>query len=296
MSSHFELRERVKNLFKQLIRLASINLPRDVYDYLVEAYEHENNPLARKQLETIIANVKLARESRIPICQDTGTPYFYLEVGDEFPLKSELRELALEAVREATREIPLRPNAVDPFTNVNSGDNTGRHTPYIDVELIRGDELKAHFVAKGGGSEYPSTLAMIPPAEGVKGVKKVVLEAVLRAGPMPCPPVVVGVGVAAGADVALRLAKKALLRPLGVRHEDQVVARLEEELLNLINELGIGPHGFGGRYTALDVKIEYGYRHPASMAVGVTFACWALRRASGVVNSKGEVKILSKHI
>lgn len=296
MDHQGELRERVKELMKRLILLASTRMPRDVVDFMRKALSEEDSPVARKQLETMLLNIELAKSASVAICQDTGTPYFYLEVGDGFPLKSEVVKLAVEAVREATREVPLRPNAVDPLKNRNTGDNTGRYIPWVDVELVPGDELKIHFMAKGGGSEYPTVLALVPPAEGLRGVKRVVLEAVLRAGPMPCPPVVVGVGLAAGADMALKLAKKSLLRPLGVRHEEPEIAKLEEELLGLVNKLGIGPHGFGGRCTALDVKVDYAHRHPASFAVGVTFSCWALRRASGLVRPDGKIEVTSEHV
>ena len=288
--------DKIKDFVVDLVKTAVTRIPYDVYVALKKAYEEEDNPITKKQLETILENIMIARDEDKPICQDTGTLYFDLEVGEEFPIKGMLRKVLVEAVRDATRKIPLRPNAVDPITNINSGDNVGRFIPWIDIEIVPTSTLKICLMAKGGGSEYPNVLAMIPPAKGLRGVKEVVLKAVVDAGPKPCPPVIIGVGIAAGSDIALKLAKKSLYRPIGQRHEIKEVADLEEELLHLINRLGIGAHGFGGKYTALDVKVDYAYRHPASFAVGVVFSCWATRRACGIIDEKGEARLLSKHL
>ncbi len=295
MSKDF-LADRIKAFVVDLMKSAITRIPYDVYTALKKAYEEEDNPVTKKQLETILENIMIAREEGKPICQDTGTPYFSIEIGEDFPIKSMLYNILADAVREATQKIPLRPNAVDPITNTNSGDNTGRFIPWIDAEIVPGSTLKICFMAKGGGSEYPNVLAMIPPAKGLKGVREVVLKAVIDAGPKPCPPVIIGVGIAAGSDIALKLAKKSLYRPVGQRHEIKEVADLEEDLLRLINRLGIGAHGFGGKYTALDVKIDYAHRHPASFAVGVVFSCWATRRACGIIDEKGEARLLSRHL
>jgi len=159
---------------------------------------------------------------------------------------------------------------------------------------VPGDSLEVTYVPKGGGSEAPSTLVMAPPIKGLEKLKETVLRAILEAGPKPCPPVVIGVGVAAGADIALTLAKMAaVLRPLGSRHPDPEIAKLEEELLHAVNQLEIGPHGFGGSTTALDLHIEYAHRHPATYAIAVVTSCWALRRASGVFYPDGRWEITS---
>ncbi len=288
-----DLESLVLRTAKNLIAAAVTRIPDDVVDALRKAMKRETNPLAKKQLEAILRNIDLAASTRGPVCQDTGMMIFFLEVGEDFPLKARLSDILVRAVREATQEVPLRPNAIDPVRNKNSGDNTGRYMPWIGWEIVPGDKLKIAFMAKGGGSEYPSTLVMIPPAEGLRGVKRVVLETIFKAGPKPCPPVVVGVGFAGASDAALKLAKKALLRPIGERHPEPEIAALEEELLERINKLGIGPHGFGGFTTALDVKVDYGYRHPASFAVGVTVACWAMRRSTAVVSADGSVEYLT---
>ena len=288
------LRERLREFLVELIRVATTQLPDDVVEGLRRAYEAEENPVAKKQLEAILRNVELASRLWRPICQDTGTPYFYVKLGEDFPIRAGLEEVFREAVREATRVVPLRPNAVDPFRERNTGDNTGRFIPWIEVEIVPGDRLEVTYVPKGGGSEAPSTLVMAPPIQGLRRLKEAVLRAIVEAGPKPCPPVIIGVGVGPGADVALSLAKKAaVLRPVGSRHPDPEIARLEEELLRAVNELGIGPHGFGGKVTALDLHIEYAHRHPATYAIGVVTSCWATRRASGYIDSKGRWEITS---
>ncbi len=289
-----QLRDKLKEFIVELIRVATTQLPSDVVEGLRKAYERETNPVAKKQLEAILKNIELASKLWRPICQDTGTPYFYVRLGEDFPIRAGLEEVFRDAVREATRTVPLRPNAVDPFREKNTGDNTGRYIPWIEIELVSGDRLEVTYVPKGGGSEAPSTLVMAPPIQGLRKLKETVLRAVVEAGPKPCPPVIIGVGVGPGADVALSLAKKAaVLRPVGSRHPDPEIARLEEELLEAVNSLGIGAHGFGGLVTALDLHIEYAHRHPATYAIGVVMSCWATRRASGYILPDGTWEITS---
>ncbi len=217
-------------------------------------------------------------------------------MGENFPLRLGAVRAAVEAVRKATKDGYLRPNAVDPFYKKNSGDNTGSHMPWVDLEVVDGDGLTLTVLFKGGGSEYPSVARVLPPIQGINGVKKFVVESMFNAGAMPCPPVVVGVGIAGGVDVAAKLAKKSLLRPIGVRHPEPEVARLEEEILGLVNRLEIGPHGFGGPTTALDVKVEYGHRHPASLAVAFTTNCWVVRRGTAEFKADGSHRIVSRHM
>ncbi len=289
--------EALVGFLEELVRVATTRLPLDVYRGLEAALEAETEPLARAQLEAMLRNARLAAERGAPICQDTGTPFFYMRVGADYPLRDRLREAAREAVRRATASVPLRPNAVDPLGGGNTGDNTGRHIPWLEVEVVEGDALEATYVPKGGGSEAPTRLVMALPLEAEKRLYEAVINAVAEAGPKPCPPFVVGVGIGPTGDVALNLAKKAaLLRPIGQRHSDPRVAELEEKLLQAVNELGLGPQGFGGRTTALDVHVDYAHRHPATYAVGVVFSCWALRRATGVIGPDGSWRLTSRHI
>ena len=289
-------KEILVEAFRELILTAATRIPADVYEALRRAHDEEEDPLARAQFAAILRNVELACRRGRPICQDTGTPYLFIELGDDFPLRSQVIEAFTEALRGVTREGALRPNAVDPLYARNSGDNTGRYIPWIHVDLVPGDELRVGFMLKGGGSEAPSRLATSPPLRGWDTLKEAVVRTVAEYGPLPCPPLVVGVSVAAGGDIAMTLAKKALLRPIGERHPDPKAARLEEELLEALNRLGVGPHGFGGRHSVLDVKFEYSHRHPASFAVGVVVSCWATRRATMVVRRDGSWEITSKHL
>ncbi|MGC9112779.1 fumarate hydratase [Acidilobus sp.] len=282
--------------FYEMIRTAATSIPEDVYRALKEGYEGETNPLAKKQLEAILKDIDIACTRKVPICQDTGTPYFFFEMGENFPLRLGAVNAAREALRKATKDGYLRPNAVDPFYKKNSGDNTGRYIPWIHIDVVEGSDLKVWFMTKGGGSELPATLIMSEPILGFEKLKSGVIDTIAKYGPLPCPPVIVGVAVAAGGDIALTLAKKSLLRPVGERNPDPNIAKLEVELLNAINKLGLGPHGFGGGLTALDVKIDYSYRHPATFAIGIVTSCWATRRASAVVHSDGSWEMTSKHI
>jgi len=283
----------LENAIVETIRKASIYLPPDVKEALKMAYEREESEAAKAQLKAILTNVELAEKLERPICQDTGIMIFYVKVGHNFPVPGVIKEALIRATRRATQEIPLRPNTVDPFTGENPGDNTGRLIPYVHWELVPGDELEITVVPKGGGSEYPSVYRMVPPGRGLEGLKETVVDAVLNAGAMPCPPTIVGVGVGGGADIAVTLAKKAAtLRRIGSRNPDPQVAKLEEELYEAVNELGIGPMGVGGKTTVLAVNIEWAHRHPANYPVAVVFQCWAARRATLRMKADGSYEIL----
>ncbi|MCE4625190.1 MAG: fumarate hydratase [Desulfurococcales archaeon] len=290
-------REKLEEIFYNFILTVATGIPEDVYNAIRKAYETEENPVAKTQLKAILEDMEVACKETRPICQDTGTPYLWIEIGEEFPIKPlDVEEAFIAALRRATKEGYLRPNAVDPLYAKNSGDNTGRFIPWIHFEPKRGNELKVNLMFKGGGSEAPSTLIMSTPLKGFENLYKGVIDAIVRAGPLPCPPVIVGVAIGAGADIVMSLAKKALLRPIGERHPDPKAAKIEEELLEAINKLGIGPHGFGGKYTALDVKFEYAHRHPATFAIGIITSCWATRRGSIKISPDGSFQVLTRHL
>lgn len=290
------LEEVIEKTAVELLRLAVTELPPDVMRALEEAARRETNPLAKATLETLIRNAKLAKEHRVPICQDTGTIIWYVRLGENFPIRAKLAEILRRATARATREVPLRPNAVDVVSEKNTGDNTGRFAPAIFWDVVPGDELELTVMPKGGGSENWCRLYLIKPVEGIKGVIRCVLRTVAEAMGQPCPPVIVGVGLASTSDVAMKLAKLALLRPLDAPHPIPEVAELERKLTELINRLGVGPMGLGGDTTCLGVKIEVGCRHPASYPVGVAIQCWAARRASARITSRGEVEITSHRV
>lgn len=279
-----------------LLRLAVTDLPRDVVDGLEQALKLESNSTAKSQLKAILENIKLAHQRSIPMCQDTGIQIFYLTVGSKFPLLSEIPQILENAVRRGTQEIPLRPNTVDPIFHKNPGDNTGRHIPWINLKIVKGSDMQITAFPKGGGSENICQLKMLTPGQGLKGMKQFVIDAVIEAAAKACPPIIIGVGIGGGADICMKLAKEQLLRPVGHRHPDQKIAGLEKELLEAINQTGIGPMGLGGDTTSLDVHIDFAMRHPASFPVGFAVQCWAARRASATITKDGTVNFTSHRI
>jgi fumarate hydratase subunit alpha len=275
----------------EAIRRATVSLSPDIVAGLRRALDGETSDLARLQLETMLENARVARENGLPLCQDTGTPVFFVRAGVESPWLANLEPALRDAVGRATDSIPLRPSAIDPFTNRNVG-NVGRGVPVIDWDLVPGDEIAITYVAKGGGSENASGLFLVSPGDGTAGVLRAVLAHVVRVTPRACPPVIVGVGIGGTADLALRLAKRALTRPLDARHDDPAVAAFEAELLAAINRSGIGPAGLGGATTALAVHADFAYRHPASLPVGVALQCWVDRRVTVRIPASGIAEVV----
>jgi len=287
------LQSLIEKLTVNLLWLAVTELPADVKKALQDAYMRERNPVGKIQLKAILENIQLAEEERIPMCQDTGLISFYVKASSGFRGLSKIEEALMKAVKRATVEIPLRPNAVNPFTQKNTKDNTGRYIPYIRWSIIDKDYMEITAFPKGGGSENMCALRILKPADGLSGLKRFVIESVVDAGGMPCPPTIIGVGVGGISDVAMNLAKKALLRPISESNPDPIIASLERDLLRAVNSTGIGPMGLGGDSTALALKIEYAHRHPASYPVAIAFQCWAARRATARIHLDGSVECLS---
>jgi len=257
-----------------LLRKAETELPEDVVDALRKAETAEENDVAKSQLQTILKNIEIAKKHGVPMCQDTGIMIFFAEIGSEFQPGFDIEAAIQEAVILATAKIPLRPNAVDPLSRKNSGNNTGAGIPDIHWKLVPGKHLKITVAPKGAGSENMSSLRMFNPTE-IGNIKNFVLETVVNAGGMPCPPLTIGVGIGGSFDAAARLAKEALLEPL-----DTQMDVLEKEILEAVNALGIGCMGLGGSTTALSVHVKTAYCHAASLPVAVNIQCWANRHAS----------------
>jgi len=278
-------KERLTEVVVELFRRAVIQPPVDVVRALQDAYRNETSEIARTQLKAILDNIKLARKKEVPVCQDTGIPLFYVTVGSNISVDvNDIHEAVVEGVAKATKTIPLRPNVVDPVSRKNSGNNIADGMPHIDFTFLpEKDYVEITVLPKGAGSENMSALAMLKPSEGVKGVKKFVLETVARASGNPCPPTIIGVGLGGSSDLALALAKKALLRPIGTKNRDRTLAALEVELKEKINQLGVGPMGLGGRATCLAVQVEKAGCHTASLPVGINMQCWTGRRAAARV-------------
>jgi len=286
----------VENVAVKLLQLAVIKLPQDVKQALQRAYHEEESDVGKTQLKAILENVKLAEKALAPVCQDTGVIIFYVKAGGQAKGLDKIGEALRNATIKATKEVPLRPNAVDPFTQKNTGDNTGRFIPYTHWEIVPGDSLEITVMPKGGGSENVCALGMLSPGQGVKGLKKFVVDTVINAGAQPCPPTILGVAAGGGADIAMKLAKAALLRPLDQPNPDSELAKLEEELYEAANSTGIGPMGLGGKITVLGVKVDYAHRHPASYPVAVAIQCWAARRASARIHPDGSVEYLTHKV
>ncbi|MBR1368067.1 fumarate hydratase [Methanocalculus chunghsingensis] len=269
------LRKALVDATLACIHDAEVLLPADVKRAIDVSYEAETDPVARGELENIRANIQTAERLDLPLCQDTGIAVIYVTVPENFTLsRAELSSAIREGVRKATEAVPLRPNAVDPLTRENSGDNTGVEIP--PIHFSEGPELTITVLPKGAGSENVSRIGMLLPSEAGKVISFVV-ETVLLAGGKPCPPVVVGVGIGGTFDLAAALAKEALLLPIGMMNS------FESEICDAINTLGIGPMGLGGDTTALAVKVKKAHCHTASLPVAVNIQCWACRRATRVV-------------
>ena len=257
---------------------ANLCLPDDVVSAIERAEIEEPWGGAKRILSLLNDNVRIAAEKTLPVCQDTGMACVFLELGQDVHIDGALEEAVNNGVRRGYGDGYLRKSVVcDPMRRVNTGDNT---PALLSVKLVPGDSLKITVMPKGFGSENMSALKMLKPADGIEGVKRFVLETVEKAGANPCPPIIVGVGIGGSFDKAAYLAKHALLRPLDEPNHDEYYAALEQELLDKINALGIGPQGFGGKTTALAVLIETMPTHVAGLPVAVNISCHATRRKS----------------
>lgn len=253
---------------------AVIYLPPDVKRAISRAAADEGDPVAQGEFVNILKNIREAERQGLPLCQDTGVPVVYLTIPTNIGFSELLYEAVREGIQKATREIPLRPNVVDPFTRKNSGDNTGEGMPAIHV--VPGEQFTVTVLPKGAGAENVSRIVMLLPSEKDQ-IERVVVETMLLAGGKPCPPVVLGVGIGGTFDGAAALAKESLLLPI-----DEMSA-FEQQLCDAVNRLGIGPMGLGGGTTALAVKVKTAGCHTASLPVAVNVQCWACRRATAEV-------------
>jgi fumarate hydratase class I len=298
-----KLRDGIIELYKKV----ATSIPGDVEDALKKAYLNETEPLTRESLNVILQNIKIARTTSRPICQDTGFPVFYVKVPKGLSHQL-IRDMIMDATRIATNKIPLRPNAVDVITEKNTGDNVGDYFPFVYTEETEEQSLIIDLMLKGGGCENLGQTYKLPALLSIEGygvmakgeslalnterynaitilaerdfdgVRKCVLDAVFKAQGKGCPPYTIGVAIGGAKDQVAFLSKKQLMRRIPDLHPDVAIAELENKILNDINGLGIGTAGLGGRTTAIGVKIAAAHRHPASYFVDVSFSCWANRR------------------
>ncbi len=267
--------EDIVKVVKDAVIQANYELGADVIQAFNDGLKQEESPVGKEILGQLIENARVAAEERIPICQDTGVAVLFVELGQEVSVVGgDLNQALEEGVRQGYEAGFLRKSVCDPFTRKNTGDNT---PIIIHLDLVPGDRLKIWVVPKGGGSENMSRLFMLPPSAGWEGIKEKVVQTVEQAGPNPCPPTIVGVGIGGNFERSAILAKKSLLRPLDVPNPDPELAKKEQELLTEINQTGVGPQGLGGRITSLAVHILMMPCHIASLPLAVNIQCHASR-------------------
>ncbi len=271
----------ITDTVKKLCIDVNCHLSGDIKECIQNAYEDETWQQAKEILAHIIENYKIADQKNMPICQDTGVACVFLKIGQDVHITGDITAAVNEGVRQGYTEGFLRKSVVsDPLNRINTNDNT---PAMIYFEMVRGDKIEITVAPKGFGSENMSQIAMLSPSDGIDGVKEFVKKVVADAGPNPCPPVVVGVGIGGTFDKAALLAKKALLREVNKPNDNPFYANLEKELLQEINMLGIGPQGFGGKTTALAVNVEYFPTHIAGLPVAVNINCHVTRHKTEVI-------------
>ena len=273
--------ERITKAVARLCVEANCHLSQDIKSRLNTMYDQETWPQAKEILQRIIENFQIADQENVPVCQDTGMACVFLKIGQDVHVDGDITEAVNEGVRRGYGEGYLRKSVVrDPLDRVNTGDNT---PAMLYVELVPGDQIEITVAPKGFGSENMSQIKMLKPSDGEQGVKDFIVKVVEEAGPNPCPPIVVGVGVGGTFDKAAFLAKKALMRHAGEPNPNPYYAAMEQELLERINALGIGPQGFGGKTTALAVHIEQFPTHIAGLPVAVNINCHVTRHQTEVL-------------
>lgn len=270
--------DTVEKLFKDL----NYNIGNDISEALCNAQKNEESPVGKAVIAQLLENNKIAAEEKIPICQDTGMAVLFVEYGERVVIDGNFKEAVEEGVRRAYIGGYLRKSVVtDPvFDRVNTKDNT---PAIIYTDIVEGDKIKILAGCKGFGSENMSQIKMLTPSAGIEGVKQFILDAVKYAGPNPCPPIVVGIGIGGTFEKAAQLAKKATLRPINTKNEDPRYAKLEDELIEEINKMGFGPAGLGGNTTAIGVNVETYPTHIAGMPVAVNICCHAARHKEAVI-------------
>ncbi|MBQ3072508.1 MAG: L(+)-tartrate dehydratase subunit alpha [Oscillospiraceae bacterium] len=278
--------EKLTQIISDFTATVGICLPDDVEDRLRVLAGEETVPSAKTMYDCILRDIDLAKELHRPLCQDTGVLQYFVEVGTNFPYLDEIGAAITAAAERASREVPLRPNVVEPLGERNTGNNIGHGAPYVEYDLVPGGtDLRLRMYMAGGGCSLPGRSKVLMPLEGVSGVRKLVCETVLEWGVNACPPLVIGIGLGTCAPTSAALSKKALLRPLGTHSPYPHIAKLEEDLQRDLDSLGIAPLGLGGSRSVLGVNIEAAGHHPATLGVGLTTGCWATRRGEMLIRA-----------
>ena len=278
LSDSTVLRKVVEEAVIKLLKHINVSVGDDVIESL-KRVRGASTGLGAEVMDAILKNIEVGRSEGRPVCQDTGLVVAKVVIGDEFPLKlGEVRSSIIKGVARATEEVPLRPNAIDTITGLNTGSNVGERAPWIVIEPAEGRVLELGIMVKGGGSETACRALAAPPVRGLRTAANLVVDVIAEYGFNTCPPLFVGVGLGGTVATAAEVAYEALFRPVGMRHWSREIAEFEEYLLELLNKLDVGPGGLGGGPTVIDVHVETAAHHPASMGVAVAVNCWALRR------------------
>jgi L(+)-tartrate dehydratase alpha subunit len=282
------MRERFITLLEKFINLAALRLPDDVYACLQEMRKRENSPLQKALYSSYFKNLQKALKLKRPCCQDTGLPHFYIKAGTAFPYLDITAEVLIEATRRATLSVPLRPNAVNYFDEVNTGDNTAERIPWINWDLVPGSsDMEITLYFSGAGCSLPGKAQVFKPSDGYGAIVPFVFDIVSGPALNACPPLVVGIGLGHSMENAAQLSKKACLRLLGTSHPHPQGAEFEKRLLDGLNGLGIGAQGLPGKQSVMAVHIESSGRHTATIACGVSVSCYAHRR--GIIRLGGDL-------
>lgn len=274
---------KTKDIISEVSRLcieAAYYLGEDVKEALRKSLEKEKAPLGKDVLREIIKNFEIAEREHVPMCQDTGTTIVFVDVGRDVYIDGPLEDAINEGVRAGYKKGYLRMSVCDPISRTNTGDNT---PAVIHTSIVEGDKLTIGVVTKGSGSENMSRMKMLKPSDGIEGIRDFIIEAVTKGGGMPCPPIVIGVGIGGDFEMAPILAKRSLFRKVGSANTDKELDKLEHELLETINKLGVGPMGFGGLITALAINISKQPCHIASLPVAINIQCHADRHKVAVL-------------
>lgn len=282
------------NVMSKFTAYIGKRLPTDVTQKLGDLREKEVNFLAKEVYESMRQNQEAADKLDRPSCQDTGVIQYFLTAGANFPLLGDLEEILQEATAGATREGPLRHNAVETFVEKNTGTNTGSKIPWLDWDIVPGDDsVTIDVYMAGGGCTLPGKATVLMPGQGYEGVAEFVFDVITSRGVNACPPLLVGVGVSTSAETAARLSKKAILRPVDSRHPNDNAALMEQLLTDGLNELGLGPQGLTGNNSVMGVNIESSARHPSTIGVAVSTGCWAHRRGRIRINADMSYEVIS---
>lgn len=284
--------ELVENTCRDLYIQSLKEIPPDVVEAIKRAAARATKEVERRIFSHYLKSIALGQEQNMLVCQDTGIPIYWVDIGSKLRLDgARLTDAIVRGTERATREHPLRSSIVDPLTRKNRQTSTGEGIPIIHYHFVPdSDVLEILFMPKGSGSENMSFMKMLLPADGVNGIKRFVLEQVVGAGAKPCPPTIVGVGIGGSSDLCMALAKKATTRPVGSKNPDPTLAALETELFEAINQTGIGPQGLGGDTTALGVHIESAWTHITCNPVAVNLQCWRAERRRAKISADGRVE------